>query len=74
LRYRPAGLEDAEVDRINTEIRDRIQLQGDYLISPTLVNGRPVLRLCIINHATRVEHVEGLLASVIGIGRDLAAG
>jgi glutamate/tyrosine decarboxylase-like PLP-dependent enzyme len=74
FRYRPAGLEDAEVDRINTEIRDRIQLQGDYLISPTLVNGRPVLRLCIINHATRVEHVEGLLASVIGIGRDLAAG
>jgi glutamate/tyrosine decarboxylase-like PLP-dependent enzyme len=73
FRFRPDGLEDAEVDRLNTEIRDRIQQQGDYLISPTLVNGRPVLRLCIINHATRAEHVEGLLDSILRIGRDLAA-
>jgi hypothetical protein len=38
------------------------------------VNGRPVLRVCIINHATRAEHVEGLLASVLRIGRELLAG
>jgi glutamate/tyrosine decarboxylase-like PLP-dependent enzyme len=74
FRYRPDGLDAAEVDRLNVEIRDRIQLQGDYLISPTKVNGRPVLRLCIINHATRVEHVEGLLDSILAIGRELAAG
>jgi glutamate/tyrosine decarboxylase-like PLP-dependent enzyme len=73
FRFRPDGLQDAEVDRLNTEIRDRIQQQGDYLISPTLMNGRPVLRVCIINHATRAEHVEGLLDSILRIGRDLAA-
>ena len=73
FRFRPAGIDDDEVDRMNTEIRDRIQLQGDYLISPTLVQGRPVLRVCIINHATRAEHVEGLLASVLSIGRELLA-
>ena len=71
FRFRPEGLSDADIDQINTEIRDRIQLQGDYLISPTQVNGRAVLRVCIINHATRVEHVEGLLASVLRIGREL---
>ena len=54
-------------------IRDRIQLEGDYLVSPTLVNGRPVLRLCIINHATRAEHVDGLLERILQIGRDLLA-
>ncbi len=42
-------------------------------ISPTQVNGRPVLRVCIINHATRAEHVEGLLASILRIGRELVA-
>jgi len=71
FRFRPKGLNDAEVDQINTEVRDQIQLQGDYLISPTQVNGRPVLRVCIINHATRAKHVEGLLNSVLRIGRDL---
>ena len=73
FRFRPQAVDDAIVDQLNTEIRDRIQLEGDYLISPTKVNGRPVLRLCIINHATRAEHVEGLLDSILRIGRDLVA-
>jgi glutamate/tyrosine decarboxylase-like PLP-dependent enzyme len=73
FRFAPEGLDDVRVDALNTQIRDRIQLEGDYLISPTQVNGRPVLRLCIINHATRVEHVDGLLDSVLRIGRELAA-
>ncbi len=73
FRFRPDGLDDDSVDRINTVIRDRIQLEGDYLISPTRVHDRPVLRVCIINHATRAEHVEGLLASILRIGRELVA-
>ena len=71
FRFRPDGLDDASVDRLNTTIRDRIQLEGDYLISPTRVNDRPALRVCIINHATRAEHVEGLLASILRIGHEL---
>ena len=43
------------------------------MISPTLVNGRPVLRVCIINHATRTEHVDGLLDSILRIGQELVA-
>jgi glutamate/tyrosine decarboxylase-like PLP-dependent enzyme len=73
FRFRPDGLDDDAVDRLNTALRDRIQLEGDYLISATRVNDRPVLRVCIINHATRVEHVEGLLASILRIGHDLIA-
>jgi len=71
FRFRPAGLDDGEVDRVNSEIRDRVQLEGEYLMSPTRVHDRPVLRLCIMNHATRAEHVEGLLDSVLRIGNSL---
>ena len=71
FRFRPEGLVDTEIDRINSAIRDRIQLEGDFLMSATQVHGRPVLRVCIINHATRAEHVEGLLASVLRIGESL---
>jgi len=72
FRYRPAGRDAAETDRINSAIRDRIQLEGNYLMSATRVNDRPVLRVCIINHATRAEHVEGLVDSVLRIGRELS--
>lgn len=71
FRFKPAGLDNAEIDRINSEIRDLIQLEGDYLMSATRVHERPVLRVCIINHATRAEHIEGLLESVLRIGRSL---
>jgi glutamate/tyrosine decarboxylase-like PLP-dependent enzyme len=71
FRFLAAGCSDAEIDQINSTIRDQIQLEGDYLMSPTQVRGRSALRVCIINHATRVEHIEGLLASVLRIGRSL---
>lgn len=71
FRFRPVNLEDAEVDRVNTAIRDQVQLEGEYLMSATQVHSRPVLRVCIINHATRAEHIEGLLDSVLRIGRSL---
>ncbi|MCP4389211.1 MAG: aminotransferase class V-fold PLP-dependent enzyme [Gammaproteobacteria bacterium] len=74
FRFRPAGFEESEIDRINGEIRDQIQLEGDYLMSATQVHGRPVLRVCIINHATRAEHIEGMLANVVRIGQTLVQG
>jgi len=71
FRYVAAGFDDDKIDQINSAIRDQVQLEGDYLMSPTQVRGRPALRVCIINHATRAEHIEGLLASVLRIGRSL---
>ena len=73
FRYRPPGVGDNEVDRINREIREQIQLEGDYLMSATRIRGRPVLRVCIVNHATRAENLEGLLQSVLRIGRERMA-
>jgi len=71
FRYVAKEFNDDKIDQINSAIRDQVQLEGDYLMSPTQVRGRPVLRVCIINHATRAEHIEGLLASVLRIGRSL---
>ena len=71
FRFQRAGLSVEEIDRINTAIRDQIQEEGDYLISATRVHRRPVLRVCVMNHATRAEHIEGLFNSVLRIGRSL---
>jgi glutamate/tyrosine decarboxylase-like PLP-dependent enzyme len=71
FRFLAAGRSDTEIDRINSAIRDQVQLEGEFLMSPTQVRGRPALRVCIINHATRAEHIDGLLASILRIGRSL---
>ena len=71
-RFVKSGMSDIETDKLNSAIRQQIQSEGNYLMSATQVNGRPVLRVSIINHATRAEHIEGLVASVLRIGRSLA--
>ncbi len=71
FRFVATGYNDVQIDQINSTIRDQVQLEGEYLMSPTQVRGRPALRVCIINHATRTEHIEGLLASVLRIGHSL---
>lgn len=73
FRFLKSGLTDDQVDQINSKIRDQVEREGDYLMSPTEVNGRPVLRVCIVNHATRAKHVEGLMRSVLRIGRYVSA-
>ncbi|MEM7207556.1 MAG: aminotransferase class I/II-fold pyridoxal phosphate-dependent enzyme [Pseudomonadota bacterium] len=70
-RFVVPGLSDDEIDSLNSAIRDQIQIDGDYMMSPTQVNGRPVLRVSIVNHATRAEHIDGLLEGVLRIGKNL---
>ena len=69
FRFIQAGLSHREVDAINTTIRNQIEHEGDYLMSATQVGGRPVLRVCILNHATRAKHIEGLVENILRIGR-----
>jgi len=71
FRFKPDALDEHAIDRINSEIRDRVQLQGEYLMSATRVHDRPVLRVCVLNHATRASHIEGLVDTVLQIGRSL---
>ncbi|MFT5220270.1 MAG: hypothetical protein ACI87H_002410 [Gammaproteobacteria bacterium] len=63
---------DIEIDELDTAIRNQVQIEGDFLMSATRVNGRPVLRVSVMNHATRAEHIEGLVESVLRIGRSMS--
>ncbi|MEM7563235.1 MAG: aminotransferase class V-fold PLP-dependent enzyme, partial [Pseudomonadota bacterium] len=71
FRFNPGGLDDSKIDQLNQQIRDQIELDGEYLISPTTLRGRTVLRVCVMNHASRVEHIDGFLSEIIRLGRSL---
>jgi glutamate/tyrosine decarboxylase-like PLP-dependent enzyme len=55
--FRRRDLGDEATDGLAAALED----SGLGLVSSTRVHGRPALRLCILGHATRAEHVEAVL-------------
>ena len=62
FRYTGSGdLAAAAVDSLNRELRARYNQSGRGWITITVLNGRPVLRVTLMNHRTRVHHTRVLL-------------
>ena len=64
---------DEVVDARNRAIRARYNRSGAGWITLTLLGGRPVLRVTIMNHRTRTRHVSALLDGIAAEARDLAS-
>lgn len=61
FRYSPAGVDDAEADRITHALATAIQKRGRVFITDSLYRGRPVLRACLINPAVGEAELSLLL-------------
>ncbi len=62
FRRRPAGVDDeAALERINAPLVPRLLESGVGMISSTRLHGRYALRVCPMNHRTRVADVERVL-------------
>ena len=58
FRRRPPGVDDeAELDRINADLVERVNASGTAFVSHTQVGGRYAARMAIGNVASRPEHV-----------------
>ena len=75
FRYRPknAGLSDADLDRINRGIVNRLVGSGSFFLAPTILKGRTALRACIVNFRTREDDLTALLDEAARIGETLLA-
>jgi glutamate/tyrosine decarboxylase-like PLP-dependent enzyme len=73
FRYRPAGADAAALDRINTAIQSRLQATGEISLSPTTLDGRYSLRICIVNFRTRHADIDWLVEHVLAFGREAHA-
>jgi aromatic-L-amino-acid/L-tryptophan decarboxylase len=63
FRRHPAGTdEEGTLERLNSDLDRRLAESGEGMISSTRVDGRYALRLCILNHRSRAEDVERVLA------------
>ena len=61
FRYSPAGLDEAEADRITRGLAAAIQARGRVFVTDSLYRGRPLLRACLINPAVGEAEVRLLL-------------
>lgn len=74
-RLQEAAADDEEaaayLDRLNRELVNTLQREGRTFVSNAVVNGKYVLRACIVNFHTAAADVEALPAIVLETGRRL---
>lgn len=64
---------DDVLDPLNAELRERYNRSGHGWITTTVLGGRRVLRVTIMNPRTGREHTRAMLDRVVTLGRELAA-
>ncbi|HEY3202405.1 MAG TPA: hypothetical protein VGL03_01985, partial [Thermoanaerobaculia bacterium] len=69
LRGRPEA--EDYLNDLNRELLDRLQAGGEAYASNAVVNGRFLLRACIVNFRTRLADVEALPEIVARLGREI---
>jgi aromatic-L-amino-acid/L-tryptophan decarboxylase len=70
FRYRPSGLDEPEVDRLNRDVVSELQERGIAAPSTTRVHGKLAIRVAITNHRSLREDFDLLLHSVLAIGAE----
>jgi glutamate/tyrosine decarboxylase-like PLP-dependent enzyme len=75
FRYVPAELRgsEAELNRLNQALLGEIERSGDAFLSNAVVDGRYLLRMCIVNFRTSLADVESLPALIAELGASLWA-
>jgi L-2,4-diaminobutyrate decarboxylase len=64
----------ARIDAINRELRPRYNKEGSGWITATVLEGRPVLRVTMMNHRTGAAHVKALLDGLASKAKEIESG
>ncbi len=74
FRYRPAAtLDNDALNAINRRILETLVAEGRVLMSPTTLDGRYALRVCIVNFRTRAHDINLLIDEVVRLGTSFSA-
>lgn len=74
FRYAPRGAAADTLDAINREILVRLQEDGIAVPSGTMVRGQFAIRVAITNHRSQDDDFRALVAAVVRLGAEIAAG
>jgi glutamate/tyrosine decarboxylase-like PLP-dependent enzyme len=77
FRYVPLDIKSGSgeveeyLNRLNTELLTHIQNSGQAYISNAVIDGKFLLRACIVNFRTSLTDIQALPGIVLNIGREL---
>jgi glutamate/tyrosine decarboxylase-like PLP-dependent enzyme len=79
FRYVPSELKpqigspavEKRIDEINQALLTRVEKSGEAFLSNAVINGKFVLRACIVNFRTSLVDIEALLPSLSRFGQDV---
>ena len=72
FRFRPnPSVSEDDLNAINREILETLLSEGHFLMSPTTLEGRYSLRVCIVNFRTQASDIEELVQEVLRLGTQL---
>jgi aromatic-L-amino-acid/L-tryptophan decarboxylase len=78
FRYVPTGMSKNDktsdyLNRLNEVIHNRLQREGKYFLSNAVINGKFLLRTCIVNFRTSFEDIEEIPDFIAKVGREEVA-
>jgi L-2,4-diaminobutyrate decarboxylase len=62
------------IDKLNRELRPRYNKEGTGWITATVLDGRPVLRVTMMNPRTGAAHVQALLNGLVAKAKEIESG
>jgi glutamate/tyrosine decarboxylase-like PLP-dependent enzyme len=68
-----SGEVETYLNKLNEELLLRIEKSGEAFLSNAIVDGKFVLRLCIVNFRTSLRDIEALPELVVRLGRQTDA-
>jgi aromatic-L-amino-acid decarboxylase len=73
FRLRPPDLDEPALTALNKELRDRINAQQRVFLTPTDLDGRYVIRICVLNFRTHMDRMEMCLEDIRASVREVLA-
>jgi aromatic-L-amino-acid decarboxylase len=73
FRLRRPGLDEAELTLLNQQLRDRINARQHVFLTPTMLGGRYVIRICVLSFRTHLDRLQQCLQDIRESVRGLTA-
>lgn len=70
-RFVKPDLSEGDLNKLNREILIQLQEQGIASPSSTILNDKFAIRVCIVNHRTKVSDLELLISETVRIGMNI---
>ena len=72
FRLLRSGMSELELTRLNEQFRDRINASRRVYLTPTILDGRYVIRICVLSFRTHQDRMDECLAEIRNAAKSLA--